>query len=206
MVAHSVAHNAAVETVPLAISRYDAQGTGWIELPAPGISSSGYEFKADGPGNIWAVSPQAQVYGANAWARFDNASSAWTGPKKIDFAAANALQDRNGNWPLALATDSKGNAWAVGIQRKAPGQDLPALWINLYSASDRQWSQAGNLSVQGGENAAFVQPTQGDGSSSFQVALGVDEQDRPMAAVTEMLPTSNSAYAYRAWIARGQAA
>lgn len=206
VLAHSVVHNAAIESVPLSIARYDPQGAGWSELPAPGLPSVGYVLQADAPGNIWALSPYAQVYGTNSVARFDNAANTWNAPKKIDFASADGLQDGNGNWPLALATDSKGNAWAVGIRSKVPGQDLPVLWINVFNSSSRQWSQSGSLTVQGGENAAFVQPAQGGSSTSFQVALSLDEQDRPVAVVTEILRPSRLSYTSRTWFARGQAA
>ncbi|MGB3069250.1 MAG: hypothetical protein WBC18_11910 [Ottowia sp.] len=192
VVAHSPSNGST-----LSVSRFDPNGTGWSDLPAPTLSNQGYRLSVDAPGNLWAL-------GTTSAARYDNASSSWTGPKNFDFTPADAQQG-NGEWPLALAADSLGNTWAVGVRRKAAGQDLPVLWINLFSATTRQWSEAGSLAVQGGDNSAFVQPSQGLGPT-FQVALGLDKQNRPVAAVTEILRASASSYQARTWIARGQSA
>ena len=180
----------------LTVSRFDP-GSGWSDLPASGLASSGFQIATDALGNVWAL-------GATQIARYDSTANTWSGPKNFDFTPADAQQS-NGDWPLSLATDSRGNAWAVGVRRKAAGQDLPVLWINRFSISTGKWDQAGSLSVQGGDNASFVQPAQGNGST-FQVALSVDSQDRPVAAVTEMIQSGSSGYQARAWIARGQAA
>lgn len=196
VVAHSAASGTSGASAGVSVSRFDPTA-GWSDLPAPGFPSANYQFAADALGNVWAAGP--------SWiARYDNASNTWNGPKNFDFTPADAQQG-NGDWPLALATDSRGNAWAVGVRRKTSGQDLPVLWINRFSISTRQWDQAGSLTVQGGDNAGFVQPAQGNGST-FQVALGIDSQDRPVAAVTEMIPSNLSGYQARTWAARGQAA
>ncbi|WP_028605194.1 hypothetical protein [Ottowia thiooxydans] len=195
--AHCVAHDPKVITPPLSISRYDQAGAGWTTLPVPTLPSNGYRVSVDAVGNIWAV-------GASTIARYDNAAANWTGPQNIDFAPADGLQS-DGSWPFALATNSQGNTWAVGVRRKTAGQDLPVLWINFFDATTRLWSQAGTLAVQGGENSSFVQPAQGQGTS-FLVALALDSQSRPMATLTEILRTTLLNYQGRTWIARGRTA
>ncbi|MET4580166.1 hypothetical protein [Ottowia thiooxydans] len=195
LVAHTVSGDAS--SAPLSLSRFDPNGSGWTAIAAPTLASNAYRVNTDPVGNIWAV-------GSGSIARYDNAAANWTGPKSLDFAPTDAQQG-DGTWPLALTSDSKGNTWAVGVRRKAAGQDLPVLWINLFDATTRQWAQAGSLAVADGTNSSFVQPTQGEGTR-FLVALTLDSQGRPVAALKEMLTSASQSYQSRSWIARGQAA
>lgn len=196
-VAHSMAYDPTGAAPLISLSRYEPTSARWSTLPAPNLPLHSHKLSVDSLGNVWLMGP-------SSFARYDNERATWTGPKEFDFAPADAFQ-RNGEWPLAVATDSRGHAWAVGVRRKVAGQDLPTLWINFFDAGTRQWSQAGSLGVQGGENPGFVQPAQGEGNSYFQVALGIDSQGRPVATVTELLRASLAGGLRRTWVARGQA-
>ena len=198
VVAHSVAYDPNGSAPLVSLSRYDPASSRWNTLTPPNLPIHSHRMSVDSLGNIWLTGP-------SSYARYDNERAAWTGPREFDFAPVDAFQ-RNGEWPLAVATDSRGNAWAVGVRRKAAGQDLPTLWINFFDAGTRQWSQPGSLGVQGGENPSFSQPAQGEGNTFFQVALGLDDQGRPVAAVTELLRASLAGGLRRSWVARGLSA
>lgn len=198
VVAHSVAYDPSGSAPLISLSRYDTTSALWTNLAAPNIPIHSHRLNVDSLGNIWLTGP-------SSYARYNNVQSAWAGPKEFDFAPTDAFQ-RNGEWPLALSFDAEGHAWAVGVRRKAAGQDLPTLWINFFDASTRQWGSAGNLAVQGGENTNFVQPAQGEGKTFFQVALALDDLGNPVAAITELLRSGLTGGLRRTWIARGQAA
>lgn len=198
VVAHSVAYDPSGSAPLISLSRYDTTSARWTTLAAPNVPIHSHRLSVDSLGNIWLT-------GSSSYARYDNGQNAWTGPKEFDFAPTDAFQ-RNGEWPLALSFDAKGQAWAVGVRRKTSGQDLPTLWINFFDAGTRQWSSAGSLAVQGGENTNFVQPAQGEGNTFFQVALALDDRGNPVAAITELLRSGLTGGLRRSWIARGQAA
>ena len=198
VVAHSVAYDPSGSAPLMSLSRYETTSARWTTLVSPDVPIHSHKLNVDSLGNIWLVGP-------SSYARYDDVQNAWTGPREFDFAPPDAFQ-RNGEWPLALAFDPKGHAWAVGVRRKAAGQDLPTLWINFFDAGTKQWSTAGSLSVQGGENANFVQPAQGEGKTFFQVGLALDDQGNPVAAITELLRSGLTGGLRRTWIARGQAA
>ena len=188
------------DPMPFSISRFDPADSSWTNLALPALNTRWITLHVDAPGNIW-------VYEVNRYARYDDGTGTWMGPRNVDYAPADASRTMSFPTP-PIATDRHGNAWAMGARLKSSNdQDLPVLWINRFDATTLKWGEPASLNVTGGESPLFVASSNSEywESPSFSASLAMDPGGRPVAVVTESVPTGWIGVWSRSWVTWGPA-